>query len=77
MDEEAEVVYLMTQRRQWQPRGHGMNSNMPFNRWNNYSAYNQMSYPPFNQMQYTNQNELPIHASNLLTHATNLPTHAK
>ena len=45
-DEEAEAVYLMTQRRQWQPRGQGMNSNMPFNRWNNYSAYNQMSYPP-------------------------------
>jgi hypothetical protein len=49
MDEEAEVVYLMTQRRQWQPRGQGMNSNMPFassNRWNNYSSFNQMSYPP-------------------------------
>jgi hypothetical protein len=45
-DEEAEAVYLMTQRRQWQPRGQGMNSNMPFNRWNNYSAYNQMNYPP-------------------------------
>jgi hypothetical protein len=45
-DEEAEAVYLMTQRRQWQPRRQGMNSNMPFNRWNNYSAYNQMSYPP-------------------------------
>jgi hypothetical protein len=42
-DEEAEAVYLMNQMRQWQPRGQGMNSNMPFNRWNNYSAYNQMS----------------------------------
>jgi hypothetical protein len=45
-DEEDEAVYLMTQ---WQPRGQGMNSNMPFaspNRWNNYSAFNQMSYPP-------------------------------
>jgi hypothetical protein len=58
-DEEAEAVYMMTQRRQWQPRGQGMNSNMPFNRWNNYSAYNQMSYPPFNQMQYANQMNYP------------------
>jgi hypothetical protein len=58
-DEEAEAVYLMTQRRQWQPRGQGMNSNMPFNRWNNYSAYNQMNYPPFNQMQYANQMNYP------------------
>jgi hypothetical protein len=58
-DEEAEAVYLMTQRRQWQPRGQGMNSNMPFNRWNNYSAYNQMNYPPFNQMQYANQINYP------------------
>jgi hypothetical protein len=58
-DEEAEAVYLMTQRRQWQPRGQGMNSNMPFNRWNNYSAYNQMNYPPFNQMQYNNQMNYP------------------
>jgi hypothetical protein len=56
-DEEAEAVYLMTQRRQWQPRGQGMNSNMPFtNRWNNYSAFNQMSYPPYNQMQYNQTN---------------------
>jgi hypothetical protein len=58
-DEEAEAVYLMTQRRQWQLRGQGMNSNMPFNRWNNYSAYNQMNYPPFNQMQYANQMNYP------------------
>jgi hypothetical protein len=58
-DEEAEAVYLMTQRRQWQLRGQGMNSNMPFNRWNNYFAYNQMSYPPFNQMQYANQMNYP------------------
>jgi hypothetical protein len=56
-DEEAEVVYLMTQRRQWQPRSQGMNPNMPFtNRWNNYSAFNQMSYPPYNQMQYNQMN---------------------
>jgi len=34
-EEEAEAVYLMTQRRQWQPRGQGMNPNIPFNRWNN------------------------------------------
>jgi hypothetical protein len=58
-DEEVEAVYLMTQRRQWQPRGQGMNSNMPFNCWNNYSAYNQMNYPPFNQMQYANQMNYP------------------
>jgi hypothetical protein len=61
-DEEVEAVYLMTQRRQWQPRGQGMNSNMPFassNRWNNYSAFNQMSYPPYNQMQCTNQMNYP------------------
>jgi hypothetical protein len=58
-DEEAEAVYLMTQRRQWQPRGQGMNSNMPFNHWSNYSSYNQMSYPPFNQMQYANQMNYP------------------
>jgi hypothetical protein len=58
-DEEAEAFYLMTQRRQWQPRGQGMNSNMPFNHWNNYFSYNQMSYPPFNQMQYANQMNYP------------------
>jgi hypothetical protein len=61
-DEEAEAVYLMTQRRQWQLRGQGMNSNVPFaspNHWNNYSAFNQMSYPPYNQMQYTNQTNYP------------------
>jgi len=61
-DEEAEAVYLMTQRKQWQPRGQAMNSNMPFassNRWNNYSSFNQMSYPPYNQMQYTNQTNYP------------------
>jgi len=52
----------MTQRRQWKLRGQGMNSNMPFassNRWNNYSSFNQMSYPPYNQMQYTNQMNYP------------------
>jgi hypothetical protein len=39
-----------------------MNSNIPFaspNRWNNYSSFNQMSYPPYNQMQYTNQTNYP------------------
>jgi hypothetical protein len=62
-DEEAEVVYLMTQRRQWQPRGQGMNSNVPFsspNHWNNYSSFNQMGHPPYNQMQYTNQTNYPF-----------------
>jgi hypothetical protein len=52
----------MTQRRQWKPQGQGMNPNMPFassNRWNNYSSFNQMSYPPYNQMQYTNQMNYP------------------
>jgi hypothetical protein len=56
-DEEVEAVYLLTQRRQWQPWGQGMNLNMPFtssNRWNNYPSFNQMSYPPYNQMQYLN-----------------------
>jgi hypothetical protein len=50
-DEEAEVVYLLTQRRQWQPRGQGINPNMPFtfsNRWNNYPSFGQANYPPFN-----------------------------
>ena len=51
-EEEAEAVYLLTQRRQWQPKGQGTNSGMPFNHWNNYSAFGQTSYPPFNQMQY-------------------------
>jgi hypothetical protein len=62
MDEEAEVVYLLTQRRQWKPRGQGMNPNMPYtssNRWNNYPSFNQMSYPPYNQMQYPNQMNYP------------------
>jgi hypothetical protein len=61
-DEEAKAVYLLTQRRQWQPRGQGMNSNMPFassNRWNNYPSFNQMSYPPYNQMKYPNQMNYP------------------
>jgi hypothetical protein len=40
-EEEAEAVYLLTQRRQWQPRGQGTNSSMPFNRWNNYPSFNQ------------------------------------
>jgi hypothetical protein len=61
-DEEAEAVYLLTQRRQWKPRGQGMNPNMPFtssNHWNNYPSFNQMSYPPYNQMQYLNQMNYP------------------
>jgi hypothetical protein len=57
-DEEAEAVYLMTQRRQWQPRGQGMNFNMPFASSNRYSSFNQMNYP-YNQMQYTNQMNYP------------------
>ena len=54
-DEEAEAVYMLTQRRQWKPRGQGMNPNMPFtssNRWNNYPSFSQENYPPFNQMNY-------------------------
>jgi hypothetical protein len=41
-NEEAEVVYLITQRRQWQPRGQGMNSqfsNVALNYRNNHSLY--------------------------------------
>lgn len=57
-EEEAEAVYLLTQRRQWQPKGQGMNSSMPFNRWNNYSTFCQTSYPPFNQMQYPPFNQM-------------------
>ena len=61
-NEEVEVVYLLTQRRQWQLQGQGMNPNMPFtssNHWNNYPSFNQMSYPPYNQMQYPNQMNYP------------------
>jgi hypothetical protein len=61
-DEEVEAVYLLTQRRKWQPRGQGMNPSMPFtssNRWNNYPSFNQMNYPPYNQMQYLNQMNYP------------------
>eukprot|EP00253_Pinus_taeda_P015881 PITA_15881 len=57
-EEEAEAVYLLTQRRQWQPKGQGMKSSMPFNRWNNYSAFGQTNYPPFNQMQYPPFNQM-------------------
>ena len=60
-EEEAEAIYLLTQRRQWQPRGQGMNSNMPFtssNRWNNYPSFNQANYPPFNEMQYPPFNQM-------------------
>jgi hypothetical protein len=61
-DEEAEAVYLLTQRRQWQLRGQGINPNMPFtysNHWNNYPSFNQMNYPPYNQMRYLNQMNYP------------------
>jgi len=57
-EEEVEVVYLLTQRRQWKPRGQGMNSSMPFNRWNNYPSFNQANYPPFNEMQYPPFNQM-------------------
>jgi hypothetical protein len=52
-NEEAEVVYLITQRRQWQPRGQGMNSQFSpptFNYWNNQLPYGQTNAPPPNQM---------------------------
>jgi len=57
-EEEAEAVYLLTQRRQWQPRGQDMNSNMPFNHWNNYPFFNQANYSPFNQMKYPPFNQM-------------------
>jgi hypothetical protein len=60
-DEEAEAVYLLTQRRQWKPQGQGMNPNMPFtssNHWNNYPSFCQENYPPFNQMQYPPLNQM-------------------
>ena len=57
-EEEAEVVYLLTQRRQWKPRGQGMNSSTPFSCWNNYPSFNQANYPPFNQMQYPPFNQM-------------------
>jgi hypothetical protein len=60
-DEEAKVVYLLTQRRQWQSWGQGMNPNMPFtssNHWNNYPSFNQANYPPFNKMQYPPLNQM-------------------
>ena len=52
-NEEAKVVYMITQRRQWQPRGQGMNSQfslLAFNYWNNQLPYGQMNSPPPNQM---------------------------
>jgi hypothetical protein len=55
-NEEAEVVYLITQRRQWQPRGQGTNpqfSPATLNYWNNVNnqlQYGQMNAPPPNQM---------------------------
>jgi hypothetical protein len=65
-EEEAEAVYLLTQRRQWQPRGQGTNSSMPFNLliWNNYPSFNQANYPPFNQMQYPPFNFPPMQQTN-------------
>jgi len=56
-EEEAEVVYLMTQRRKW-PQRQGMNSNTAFSRWNNHSPF-QTNYPPMNKMQYPPFN--PMH----------------
>ena len=51
-EEEAEAIYLLTQRRQWKPRWQGMNSSTPFRRWNNYPSFKQANYPPFNKMNY-------------------------
>eukprot|EP00253_Pinus_taeda_P035700 PITA_35700 len=66
-EEEAEAVYLMTQRRQW-PQRQGMNSNTTFSRWNNNSPF-QANYPPMNQMQYP-----PFNAMNFpLIQQPNLP----
>eukprot|EP00253_Pinus_taeda_P022524 PITA_22524 len=56
-EEEHEAVFLLTRRRQWQPRGQGTNSNMPFNRWNNHPPF-QENYPPLNQMQYPRFNQM-------------------
>jgi len=56
-EEEAEAVYLLTQRRKWQPRGQGTNSNIPFNRCNNHPPF-QANYPPLNQMQYPPFNQM-------------------
>ena len=56
--EEAEAIYLLTQRRQWQPRGQGTNSSMPFNHSNNYPSFNRENYLPFNQMQYPPFNQM-------------------
>jgi hypothetical protein len=49
-NEEGDDVYQITQRRQWQPRGQGMNSQFPplaFNYWNNQLPYGQMNAPPY------------------------------
>ena len=66
-------MYLMTQRRQWQPR-QGMNPNAAFNRWNNHSPFqtnyppmNQMQYPPYNPMQTRKISEELLQNSNTLT----------
>ena len=51
INEEAEAAYLITQRRQWQPRGQGMNSQFSpttLNYWNNKLPYGQMNAPPPN-----------------------------
>jgi hypothetical protein len=52
-NEEAEVAYLITQRRQWQPRSQGMNSQFSpatLNYWNNQPLYGQTNAPPPHQM---------------------------
>jgi hypothetical protein len=55
-NEEAKVVYLITQRRQWHPRGQGINpqfSPTTLNYWNNVNnqlQYGQMNAPPPNHM---------------------------
>lgn len=55
-NKEVEVVYLITQRRQWQPRGKGMNSQFSpaafkyWNNMNNHLQYGQMNAPIPNHM---------------------------
>jgi hypothetical protein len=53
INEEAEVVYLIKQRRQWQPRGQGMNSQFSppaLNYWNNQPQFGQTNSPPPHHM---------------------------
>jgi hypothetical protein len=52
-NEEAEAAYLITQRRQWQPRSQGMNSQFSpatLNYWNNQPLYGQTNAPPPHHM---------------------------